>query len=847
MQSKTARRAGAGNWDFLASWRRGKQKRTSGEAPESGGPGRWRRNPDLWYPVLLVVAGILFFWDPLFSSKNFYFRDILNFHYPLHKVMIDSYARGEFPLWNPYVYLGQPMLANPNYMAFYPTNLFHLFLPFNYAFKLHFIVHPILGGLGLYFLQRRLGITALAAFGGSLVYQFSGPVLSFLNLYNIVPAVGLIPWLGWAFVGALDWISWQRSLGFGAILGLQATAFEPLTFQCGVWLVGGLGLWRVIESKVRWKTVSEIVRVGIVGAMFGFSLAAVQILPALELIPRAARGAGYDFGSASVWSMHPLDLANLVVPHFFGDVFTMDWATYWGERFHSSRDMYLVSSFVGSGTTLLAAVAFLSQRKKLKAILFVLILTSILLAFGEFNPLYRQLYDHVPGLDLGRYPSKYFLLGTLALAIFASLGLEVIMGSTEENARNRGHVMALGILGMMIAIVILGACFYFALHPNQLQPWIRAKVEPARAAAKDFATLGIMLRESLRSTGIFLLLSSALIFLSCFWKRPAWISALFVLTLGAELIPANLQLAPLISGADVDFVPEVNHFLQQVNSGAPRRIFSRTWMDPVPGIQLSAPNRSYAWLTLFYRRSGQPKYGIMNGIQYSVDFSTDGLNTRESDQLWQALAVLSPAAGLTLMQKLNTPLLLSPGQILDPRVRLTRDFETGSNLRLNLFRLEDSLPRAYFASRVCRADSQAGALQRFLSLDSTDGKTVILEGPEIEEGVGRADPGAARIVEYESARVVCEVDARTSGYLVLLDSYYPGWRAYLEGKEAEILRANYAFRAVRVPEGKHRVEFVYRPRSFHAGLSLTGFALLIGVVALFWHPRRRSFRDGETG
>ena len=146
----------------------------------------WRDRPDVWAPSLLVVIGILFFSDVLFSSKNFYFRDILNFHYPLRKVLIETYARGEFPLWNPFVHLGQPMLANPNYMAFYPTNLLHLFLPFDYAFKLHFIIHPILGGLGLYFLQRRLGIGPLAAFGGSLVYQFSGPVLSFLNLLGRV-------------------------------------------------------------------------------------------------------------------------------------------------------------------------------------------------------------------------------------------------------------------------------------------------------------------------------------------------------------------------------------------------------------------------------------------------------------------------------------------------------------------------------------------------------------------------------------------------------------------------------------------------------------------------------------
>src|SRR5205814_8331977 len=102
------------------------------------------------------------------------------------------------------------MLANPNYMALYPTNLFHLFLPFNYAFMLHFLVHPILGGLGLYFLQRRLGIAALVVFGGSLVYQFLVVTLLFLNLYNIVPAVALLQWLGWAFFVALVDFGWWR-------------------------------------------------------------------------------------------------------------------------------------------------------------------------------------------------------------------------------------------------------------------------------------------------------------------------------------------------------------------------------------------------------------------------------------------------------------------------------------------------------------------------------------------------------------------------------------------------------------------------------------------------------------
>src|SRR5881409_2803886 len=216
----TRRGAATGYFSFLGSRRPRMENQNSGEMTEARGMLGWRTNPDLWFPMLLVVGGILFFSDPLFFSKSFYFRDILNFHYPLVKVMIESYARGELPLWNPYVYLGQPMLANPNYVAFYPTNLFHLFLPFDYAFKLHFIVHPILGGLGLYFLQRRLGISSLPAFGGSLAYQFSGPVLSFLNLYSIVQGVALMPWIGWAFLRALYESGWGRILVFGAILAL---------------------------------------------------------------------------------------------------------------------------------------------------------------------------------------------------------------------------------------------------------------------------------------------------------------------------------------------------------------------------------------------------------------------------------------------------------------------------------------------------------------------------------------------------------------------------------------------------------------------------------------------------
>jgi uncharacterized membrane protein YfhO len=68
------------------------------------------------------------------------------------------------------------------------------------------------------------------------------------------------------------------------------------------------------------------------------------------------------------------------------------------------------------------------------------------------------------------------------------------------------------------------------------------------------------------------------------------------------------------------------------------------------------------------------------------------------------------------------------------------------------------------------------------------------------------------------------------GYLVLADTYYPGWRAFVDGHPAQVWRANYGFRAVAVDAGEHEIEFQYRPRSFVLGAAISGVALLAVAV-----------------
>ncbi|PYV38950.1 MAG: hypothetical protein DMG09_10545 [Acidobacteria bacterium] len=730
---------------------------------------RWQQRPDLWCPVLLVLAGILFFFDAIFSSKNFYFRDILNFHYPLHKVMIESYAQGEFPLWNPYIYLGQPMLANPNHMAFYPSNLFHLFLPFNYAFKLHFIVHPILGGLGLYFLQRRLGINGLAAFGGSLAYQFSGPVLSFLNLYSIVQAVALMPWMAWAFLGALYDSHWRRILVFGAVLALQIITFEPLLLQCSLWLLAGIALLYLLESGERTNALRTILRVGAVGGMFGLALAAVQILPTLELLPRSIRAGGYDFKTVSDWSMRPLELLNIVVPHLFGNPYTIDGSAYWGEMFHRGREGYLVSFFFGAGSALLSILSIFSPRKRLKLIFAALALIS---------PLYRVLYEWVPVFRMGRYPSKYFLLATLALAVLVSLGIEVAQKTEERSDRTRRSIMILAAAAAAVSVFGFAAWVYFQHHPGVLESWIRSKTDPNSARIKDYPAMASQLKASVRSSATWLGLLSVLLLSPVSRRRPALWTSMIVLILVAELASTNLRLIPIMSEEDVNFVPAVNSYLERLCKNELGRVVPADSPREIPGKAIWAPNRSWAWLTYYFRKTGQPLYGIMNGIQYSVFFSVDDLNTRQSRDLLKKCSSLPSEAALLLLARMNSRYLLTVNDVSNPNLELLSSFDTNTDVKLNVYRLKNFLPRAYFASVTEQISSKEEALERLSTPEFSAHKTLIIADPgsvPAQEGDGR---GEVRILSYRRQWVQCEVVAETDGYLVLLDSYYPGWRAY---------------------------------------------------------------------
>ena len=166
-----------------------------------------------------------------------------------------------------------------------------------------------------------------------------------------------------------------------------------------------------------------------------------------------------------------------------------------------------------------------------------------------------------------------------------------------------------------------------------------------------------------------------------------------------------------------------------------------------------------------------------------------------------------------------------------------------------IYENRDALPRAFLAESAIVAEGPQHALDLLLGGAVDLSRTVILEEDPPTSALGRTGPGSGagevEITDYSPARVELSVRALGDRILFLSDMHYPGWEATVDGKAAKLYRADYAFRAVFVPAGEHRVVIRFRPRSVAvgAGISISlGFLLSAGVVAGFRRGagRRRS-------
>jgi hypothetical protein len=181
--------------------------------------------------------------------------------------------------------------------------------------------------------------------------------------------------------------------------------------------------------------------------------------------------------------------------------------------------------------------------------------------------------------------------------------------------------------------------------------------------------------------------------------------------------------------------------------------------------------------------------------------------------------------------------------VAGPHTRLPGDrFDQVYDGEVRIFRSRGVLDRAFWVSDFAIVPDTATAIARARDSAFDPRRLVLVDQAPSPEVHGRDASARVSIVADTATGSEVHVEADGAGLLVLSETYYPGWRAQIDGRDVPILRANGVMRAVAVGAGSHEVSFRYDPDSFRLGAGLSAGSLVMALVALSFGVWRRGSR-----
>jgi Bacterial membrane protein YfhO len=730
------------------------------------------------FGVLLALLIFATFPQVILGLETFVARDYGFFAYPLAHFQRDCFWRGEIPFWNPYSNCGVPFLAQWNTMPLYPPSLIYLTLPLEWSLSFFCLLHLWFAGLGMFFLARKwTGNNFAAAFAG-VAFSFNGFTLNLLMWPSHIATFSWMPWV--VLTAELAWRDGGRKIFLAAIVGaLQMLAGGPETIFLTWLIVAALWLQQFIKSKT--PRPALLWRFPLVIALV-IALSAAQLLPFLDLVAHAQRESGY---TDLRWSMPGFGLANFLVPMAFGSTAT--------EGIFFQHGQYWTSSYyLGIGTLWLALLALLCVRERRVWLLGGIAITGLIFALGENTPILPALRKLIPQLSLITYPIKYIAVVIFAVPLLAAFALT-----------NFQKVQKLLLLfGAVLLTLIIGIMY-----------WTR--LAPMPGDDSQATLLNSVSREA------FLLLTGTIF-----------------LGLTCEAKSRLLQAAPLLllltAWADV-----FTHMPTQ-NPTVPPWIFQpglsreKLALNPQPALGTSrtmvSPAAANAFVTF---AASDPKNNFLTKrIGYCADCNVldavpkvDGffsLTPRESDEVLSLFYRTTNADFPRLEDFMGVSQITAPGEMFKWRART------------------NFLPLVTAGQKPVFLDNEK-ALQA-LTQNDFDGSKIVFLPPEAESFVTVSNQTAAKVLnpKFGNQTVDFEVEADEPSLVVIAQSYYHDWRAYVDDRPATLLRANYAFQAVQVPAGTHKIHLIYVDRAFQIGAAISITAWLGSLICLIRLPRGKN-------
>lgn len=824
--------------------------------------------PHWVYLTILALSIFVFFWKAI-SGGGFGASD--NIASLSFKPFLDKVASlGEFPLWIPHIFSGMPA-----YEALLVTGQRIWDIPAQIIFGIADLVGQIFGndvarvafyyiiyGIGIYFLVISKGKDKFSAFMAGFAAMFSTAVIVWIMIgHNTKPVV--FAFLPYIFL-SLEKLRVKFSLLYFVLLTyaihiMMEGAHIQMIFYSAL-AVGIYLLLEIISRAIQKNQLVNTIKVTgllVVSGGLAFAMSSDRYLATLDYTPLSTRGSGpmiesedandkktKDGGNpyqyATDWSFSPGEMMTFIVPNYYGfgdleyDVNKPEYSgttlgriapqiggsfrSYWGQKPFED-----VAAYMGIFILILGIFGAVRNRKEVFVQALILIsIMSLLLSFGRTFPLiFDFFYNYVPNFNKFRAPSMSLALLEFCIPILAAYGLSDIFNMRGKFAENKKTILILiGSMGfMLVAALLFGTIFkhpymtsidvekffgvnyyIFSRVPQDMLGQISEEYKNFifNNAFSDFMTIGII--ASIFGALIYLYIKEKI-------SKEILMIATFVLLI-FDLWRVNYR------------------------PNKPNEEKSNKEMFNTPD-----------WVEFI--KQDKEKYRVADFVSQAPNMSAyyflESVNGYHSAKLrlYQDLLDVASQGGTNYMT--YNPLaykVLNVKYIIDGREypgleAVYQSRETGALVVKNT----DYLPRAYF-TKSAKKEELITTLKRY-DLDPNNDfdpmEVAFLEKDPATKIDEPADDDYVNITEYKNEKI--ELKAKSSGnnLLVLSEIYYkPGWSAYIDGKETEIYRTNFAVRSIIVPKGEHKIEFIFRSKSFETGKMLSIITNVIMILALLY-------------
>jgi uncharacterized membrane protein YfhO len=713
-----------------------------------------------------------------FPVKNPLITDPILQTYPWRFLSVENIKDLHFPLWNPYSFSGQPLLANMQSASFQLLNIIFVGLPFNLSWGIQIILPIFLTSIFMFLFLKSLKLKDFAAAYGALVLSFSGFFVSWMVWGTIITTA---MWLPLILFNISKYFETKKPIYF-LILTLASTQTLLSGHMQTAFYIALCTLLYIVFLNIQKKDLKLTAHI-FLALFLSVLISAIQILPTIEFSILSNRNSDQAyFSGRNDWFIPLQNLIQLVAPNFFGNPTTYN---YWGIWNYAE-----FVSYIGIAPLFFVIIALLKKSKNSIFFLFIITVSLLLGLSNYFSELIYKL--NIPVFSSFQ-PSRIIFLLTFSLSALSAIGMQTFL---EKKDIKKYIIVFLLIFAPLIILFVLSK--YFTKIPafNTLN-------------ASIIANHNLLLPMTLATFLMFAIIASNIL-----QKKKIIVLIVFIFTI-FDLFTFAYKFIPFNKMGTIFPNTRSTTFLQ--NQKKPFRVMSTDRRILNPNTSIPYRIESLSGYDPLYIKKYAQLYNSMD--QKSID-STISFNRFITPQNYDSDFA-------TLM---NAKYILTFDTINDQNYKkVLEEGETKIYEKLNV------LDRAFFTSSIIKSDSPRDEL---ISLQS---KTDFKEKSYSQQfKFSEGDKyGTADFLLYEDQKFIIKTTTKQESPLVISNVNYPGWKAYVDGIKTPIKEVNFALQSIIVPQGIHIIEFRYVPESFYFGLvlSIAGMFATLLIFIYLWKKR----------